>query len=363
MGTNDQKEPTLQEILQRLQSLESENRQLKEKNQQLEQRLEYQSGGLIHNDKQSTQSTDLTSVDSSDNVSAPIQNAYEDKPSGGKRTITGTAPLIVFVGPPRCGKSQVMMSLIEHLKRSKNPKYGFTADVNYASAYPDYSKNCTDFTSILSKNVNCGNSEKYALPGSVNEVLVNVDEGGTFKCRMLEAPGEDFFKYENCVLKPLPRYMQKILYYNKGRQYPVYYIMLLNLYKLNEKTNKHLLEDNQIINDYQGRLVELFENGYSKEKGDRIVLLFNKADVFDQNNQTPESYVFSFYDQIKSTFKTGGAIKSDAYKYMEFTSGEYFFDNPDEEGNVLKRYDFTDSAKSCAKKLWTLLNANKFAWL
>lgn len=363
MATNNQKEPTMQEILQRLQSLESENRLLKEKNQQLEQRLEYQDGGLIHSDKHSTHSSDPNPVDSSDNVSAPIQNDNEGKTSGGNRTITGTAPLIVFVGPPRCGKSQVMMSLIEHLKRSTNPRYGFYADENYASADPSYSVKCSDFTSILSRNVNCGDNEKYALPGSVNEVLVNIREGDTFKCRMLEAPGEDFLKYKDGKVADLPRYMQQILYHNKGRQYPVYYIMLLNLFKLNEKTNKHHLETDQKINDYQGRLLELFENGYSKEKGDRIILLFNKADEFKQNNQSPESYVFGFYNQIKSSFRTGGKIKSDAYKYMEFTSGDFFMDDPDDQGVSYKRYDFTNSAKSCARKLWTLLNANKLSFL
>ena len=357
MTTNDSKDSTMHEILQRLQNLESENKQLKEKNQQLEQRLEYQSGGVIQGSVSSMSGSSSIS-EMTDKVETPRDNQrnHEGKKSGGHRTITGTAPLIVFVGPPRCGKSQVMMSLIEHLKRSTKPRYSFEADDNYASDDSNYGESCSDFTSVLSRNVNCGDNEKYALPGSVNEVLVNINEDTTFKCRMLEAPGEDFFKYKDGKVAELPRYMQQILYYNKGRRYPVYYIMLLNLYKLNEKTNRHLLENSQIIKDYQGRLLDLFDKGYSKDKGDKIILLFNKSDEFTQNNETPETYVFSFYDQIKSAFRTGGMVKSSAYKYMEFTSGDYFFDDPDDEGVVLKRYDFSDSAKACAAKLWDLLN-------
>lgn len=353
MNTNEPKDSTMLEILQRLQNLENENKQLKEKNQQLERQLGYQLGGVIQGDVPFG-----IDIETSDKEETKRNN--ERKKYGGNRTITGTAPLIVFVGPPRCGKSQVMMSLIEHLKRSTSPRYCFEADDDYASSDAKYSDSCAKFTSILSRNVNCGDNEKYALPGSVNEVLVNISEGRTFKCRMLEAPGEDFFKYKDGKIADMPRYMQQILYHDKGRRYPVYYIMLLNIYVMNEKTNRHLLENAQKIKDYQDRLLELFKKGYSKEKGDKIILLFNKSDEFKHNNQTPESYVFSFYNQIKSEFRAGGMVKSDAYKYMEFTSGDYFFDVPDDEGKEIKRYDFTDSAKNCAAKLWDLLNKKWF---
>ena len=53
------------------------------------------------------------------------------KSARGSRTITQSEPLILFVGPASCGKSMVLMSLVEYLDKLSNPDYTIAPNENY----------------------------------------------------------------------------------------------------------------------------------------------------------------------------------------------------------------------------------------
>ena len=63
------------------------------------------------------------------------------------RTILGTAPLIVFIGPARCGKSMVLMSLVEYL-RANEGSYTVSPNLEYIPNDSQYEQKCERFMEI-----------------------------------------------------------------------------------------------------------------------------------------------------------------------------------------------------------------------
>ncbi len=69
------------------------------------------------------------------------------------RTIIGGAPLIIFIGPARCGKSMVLMSLVEYL-RNNLKKYVVTRNYEYIPNDDVYKDKCDQFMRTLQHNAN-----------------------------------------------------------------------------------------------------------------------------------------------------------------------------------------------------------------
>lgn len=189
----------------------------------------------------------------------------------GSRTITQSEPLILFVGPASCGKSMVLMSLVEYLDKLSNPDYTIAPNEYYILHDPNYIANCEEFMRTLELNTNAS-SGKIPLDKTVNEILIDVKRGSNngqmLRCySMLEAPGEDFFDIGN-PRKPYKSYIKKII---KDAPCPIYYVMLLDLHTPNN--NFHDPNDTVRL-AYERRLIEIINDGYQRKRGDRIILLY-----------------------------------------------------------------------------------------
>lgn len=293
-----------------------------------------------------------------------------------QKIIEGSQPVVVFIGPATCGKSMVMMSLIDYLRQSPHnaifepvPGYLHCTESETTEA-EKYAKTCKNFQDILSSNANTGQSkEKKALPGSEDQILVAVKQGRKTILRMLEAPGEDFFKPSEPDT-PLKSSMVNIL--DKGRcgiygekPYPIYFVVLLDLHT----------RDNQFYNNdplrgaYESRLIEILDEGYNANRGDRIILLYNKADL---STKTAEEVLNGFYPRLKAHLETRKLIFFKGTKYLgpiRYISGKRFTNHEVSEsgGNTstsqnsdpIQTYHHTTESKQSAEALWKLLNPVK----
>lgn len=279
--------------------------------------------------------------------------------------ILGTAPLIVFIGPSGCGKSMVLMSLVEYLNKKNQYQIKSNGDFLKTKAYQE---NCDYFDKLLTVNANRNDNQKLALPGSRNEIMVDVFENDTIKYRMLEVPGEHFFKYDNNGnVSPLKEYLGGI--FDKNRldpQYPVYYVFLLDLHTNNDE----FLNDRNKRNAYQDRLIEIFNMGYDAKRGDRIILLYNRFDE-KKKEHSLNSLLDTYYTGIKNRFVNNNILKSSAYKLLPYISGINFNVVVNQQGNVLtdpstgdvlKQYTNNKDSMKCAENLWKAIINKWWSW-
>lgn len=304
-------------------------------------------------------------IDTSDETDVDVQDEIDDTTTD--RRIKGKAPLIVFIGPSGCGKSMVLMSLVEYLRGM--PNYTIKVDKAYLKT-KRYKGDCDRFEKILRLNANKESSEQRdALPGTVREFMVNILKGNILKYRMLEVPGEHFFSYDKNTTKAkktMAPYLKNVIL-NKSRmdEYPIYFVMLLDLH-----TNKEeFLGSTTKRCAYEERLIEIYENGFNKKRGDRIVLLYNK---FDERNTEDygkeeeikylENLLKNYYSKIKRKLSRDvfGLVQTPIYKILPYISGENFMEINEEE----TKYNSTQISENCAKRLWDCLTQKKWQiWL
>lgn len=270
------------------------------------------------------------------------------------RRIQGDEPLIVFIGPRNCGKSMVLMSLVEHL-RGKG--YTVNANMNYIPGDSSYKQKCMKFTETLRNNAAITRDYKKGLDGSVDELLVDVRLGtnGDLKFRMLEAPGEHFFSLNNPD-KDYARYLENIISNKRLGKFPVYFVMLL---VDNDNTDSGTgVELNEGIRSaYESRLIEFFENGYDHSRGDKIVLLYNKIDLVPNKNQTLKNILRDDYAFLKNKlrrtvfvfFKVPVYNGVQPYKTGAWTSVE------EHNGEVVWHYQIDKESKRYAEDLFNTL--------
>lgn len=303
----------------------------------------------------------------------PKDDGYKNMaiPVNPTRNIDGNTPLIIFIGPAGCGKSMVLMSLVEYLHENG---YVIKGDKGYLNT-KDYNDNCQTFENIL--NTNAGGrdeSDKLALPGSKNEILVNIFKNKSLICRMLEVPGEHFFKATvvsptNINVTPIKAYLKKIWSKDSFRNYPVYFVFLLDLY-----TDNNDLKNNKTKKDkYETRLEEIFDNGYNSERGDRIILLCNKFDLtpagFGKTTNEKCDYILkTYYNGLKGTL--GSKIRYGRYKILPYISGSDFKVETDDAGNPIMvdknypwiSYTHDQNSRASAAKLWQSIIEKKFSF-
>lgn len=276
----------------------------------------------------------------------------------GSRTITQSEPLILFVGPASCGKSMVLMSLVEYLDKLSNPDYTIAPNEYYILHDPNYIANCEKFMRTLELNTNAS-SGKIPLDKTVNEILIDVKRGSSngqmLRCySMLEAPGEDFFDIGN-PSKPYKSYIKKII---KDAPCPIYFVMLLDLHTPNN--NFHDPNDTVRL-AYERRLIEIINDGYQRKRGDRIILLYNKFDKHESaiSDKAAMSKLFkTYYKKIKDTdslyYKVLGERLYPQFEELPYISGEY---RPftDDNGNTYEIYDTTSRVTRTVEDLWKKL--------
>ena len=312
------------------------------------------------------QGTILGQVDGKDNRAGNVNagNAMEMQndanpgmPLGGPpHTIIGDAPVVVFIGPSGCGKSMVLMSLVEYIRRKTD--YSVAPDMNYNAVDPQYVNNCNDFSGILNQTAGLGlNVPKPVLPGTLNEILVNVYSAATGnKLRLLEAPGEHFFEV-NDPGRGMANYLNTIIS-NGHRAHPVYYVMLLDLYTT--YGNLPLINNAALRLLYEQRLVYIYRNGFSKSRGDRIILLHNKFDknMFPGTGKRGMNRLLNdFYGDIKKEFNHKFLFWDiPDYNMLPYVSGRNFTNVENNNGDVIgQTYTADDAVMGYAEMLWRAL--------
>lgn len=275
-----------------------------------------------------------------------------DQVAAGARTITGDVPLIIFVGPADCGKSMVLMSLVEYL-RSTHSAYEIEANRRYIPGNEKYEKNCYVFDKILRDNTYT--NLKEPLPSTVNEVLVDIKlkSTGERKYRMLEAPGEDFFS-KSTPDQPYAHYLKNIISKTRTEKYPIYFVMLLDLHTDNDK----LLNDAGLRGLYENRLIEIFKDGYNRDRGDKVILLYNKFDLRDKGFTVASSInqlLDNYYSGIKNEFKYKMVVDFKAYNSpLPYISGKYS-KVKNQNGKEQEIYRTDREVTDCANGLWNEL--------
>lgn len=312
------------------------------------------------------QGTILGQVDGKDNRAGNVNagNAMEMQndanpgmPLGGTRhKIEGNAPVVVFIGPSGCGKSMVLMSLVEYVR--SNTSYSVAPDMDYNADDPNYVNNCNVFKKILDQTANLGlNTPKPVLPGTLNEILVDIyDKGDGKKLRLLEAPGEHFFDV-NDPDKGMANYLNAVISTGQNA-HPVYYVMLLDLYTM--YGNSPLQRNNNLRLSYAQRLIEIYKEGFSKSRGDRIILLYNKFDKNKSNDsrkKVMKQLLDDYYGDIKKEFNHKFLFWDiPDYKMLPYVSGRAFTNVKNYNGDVIgQTYTADAGIMAKAEDLWKAL--------
>lgn len=269
------------------------------------------------------------------------------------RTITQYEPLVLFVGPASCGKSMVLMSLVDYLRGLGGAGYTISANENYIMNDEKYREKCNMFMKALEDNTN--NVRKVPLDKTVDEVLVDVMQNNIRKCSMLEAPGEDFFDIGNPG-KKYKEYIKNII--QREDRCPIYYVLLLDLHTKNNNFNDP--KDNVRI-AYENRLIEIIKDGFNKKLGDRVILLYNKFDLHEKgitDNDAMKKLFKVYYQKIKeenTLYKT--VLGTKLYPYFEelpYISGKYEI-NYNDEGEEVETYITTGKVIATVTNLWQKL--------
>ncbi len=270
------------------------------------------------------------------------------------RTIIGGAPLIIFVGPARCGKSMVLMSLVEYL-RNNVKRYVIAPNYEYIPNDAAYKGKCDQFMQTLQINAGIRDGYKKPLDGSVDEILLDVRDGknGPVKFRMLEAPGEDFFSINNPD-KPYAQYLNEIISKTRREKYPVYYVMLLDIHTDNNNFND--LTD-PTRGAYESRLIEFFDNGYMHSRGDKVVLLYNKIDMAINKHEAIENLLSSFYPDLRDHFKRRVFVffNVPCYNGVQPYKTGYWEKQENDEGEKSWQYKTDAESEAYAEELWSSL--------
>ncbi|MBO5028049.1 MAG: hypothetical protein J6C59_00330 [Muribaculaceae bacterium] len=288
--------------------------------------------------------------------------------------ISGSAPVVVFVGPAACGKSMVLQSLVDMLRKQN---LAFEPDVNYLRSVPTigttteqqthesatdkgslelYKENCEDFKSVITSNAVGDNNNKRALKGSTDQILVNVKksiDGNEIIIKLLEAPGEHFFSVSN----PEKGINEELLNLFSGeREFPIYYVILLDLHTVH--AGGFTLEVSATLRDqYSQRVVDIIHAGYKTGNKDRLVFLYNKSDL-NRGTVKIERIMSDFYPAIEhaSTKRSlFGKVKPSVLPYIAGRN----FRAKDIEGEPIPVYSVDRSCTKCAEALWKELNPQK----
>lgn len=172
-------------------------------------------------------------------------------------TIADKVPLVILFGPPACGKTMTMIRLTRYLK-SKG--YTIEPDETFRPATDKtYQDMCEKFNSIINSN------DAARSTGLINFILIKIIEKGKTICKILEAPGEHYFKPEKPE-EEFPAYLNTII---NSPNRKIWTIMIEP-----SQTNQRM-GNTSIRSLYVDRIREFKKKIKARDK---IVFLFNKID-------------------------------------------------------------------------------------
>lgn len=165
-------------------------------------------------------------------------------------------PLVVFFGPPSCGKTMTLIRLTRYLQGK-----GYTIEpvTSFRPAYDkNYSDMCANFDSMISSDDAAKSTDK------INFMLVQILREGKPLCQILEGPGEYYFKPEDPQAK-FPKYVNAII---SSQNRKIWAIMVEP-----DKTNKRMNQEAR--RHYVNKLQKLKTR---INPHDRVMFVFNKID-------------------------------------------------------------------------------------
>lgn len=166
-------------------------------------------------------------------------------------------PLVVFFGPPACGKTMTLIRLTRYLQGK-----GYTIEP-VTSFRPTYDKNysdmCANFDSMI------GSEDAAKSTSKINFMLVQVLRDGKPLCQILEGPGEYYFSPENPQAS-FPKYVNAIISSSNRK---IWAIMVEP-----DNTNKRM--DVEARRQYAVKLNKLKTRIAAKDK---VMFIFNKIDA------------------------------------------------------------------------------------
>jgi len=165
-------------------------------------------------------------------------------------------PLVVFFGPPACGKTMTLVRLTRYLQSK-----GYTIEP-VTSFRPTYDKNysnmCNNFDAMI------GSEDAAKSTSKINFMLVQVLRDGKPLCQILEGPGEYYFKPEDPNAN-FPKYVHAII---NSQNRKIWAIMVEP-----DKTNKRM--DVEARRNYVNKLHKLKTR---INPHDKVMFVFNKID-------------------------------------------------------------------------------------
>lgn len=165
-------------------------------------------------------------------------------------------PLVIFFGPPACGKTMTLIRLTRYLQGK-----GYTIEP-VTSFRPTYDKNYSDMCKNFDAMI--GSEDAAKSTSKINFMLVQVLRDGKPLCQILEGPGEYYFKPEDPNAN-FPKYVHAII---NSQNRKIWAIMVEP-----DKTNKRM--DVVARRNYVNKLNKLKTR---INPHDKVMFVFNKID-------------------------------------------------------------------------------------
>lgn len=221
-------------------------------------------------------------------------------------------PLVVFFGPPSCGKTMTLIRLTRYLKGM-----GYTVQpvTSFRPSYDaNYKKMCAGFDQMI------GTEDAAQSTTEINFMLVQVSNAGKPICQILEAPGEHYFSPNNPKAK-FPKYINAIINCNNRK---IWAVMV-------EPDHTNMSMNPESRRAYADKISALKTKMRARDK---VMFVFNKIDesqfVVDSENikyGLAKQHIENLYPGIFSKFKSTNPIMRWWHPYnfdfVAFQTGDF----------------------------------------
>lgn len=246
-------------------------------------------------------------------------------------------PLVVFFGPPSCGKTMTLIRLTRYLRGQ-----GYTVEpiTSFRPSYDtNYKEMCAEFDQMI------GSEDAARSTTKINFMLVQVSFQGKPLCQILEAPGEHYFS-PNTPKTKFPKYINAIINCNNRK---IWAIMVEP-----DKTNASM--GTEARRAYANKISDLKVKMRARDK---VIFVFNKIDesqfVIDPENIKygyAKRYIENLYPNIFSKFVNTNPITRwwhpCNFDFVAFQTGDF---SETADGTL----SFEQGADIYPKQMWKII--------